>query len=300
MRIFLFLPLLLGFSVPVLSEEVTYRLANGDIISGELLKEESNGKVKVIKNPYLGKITIQTSSIAPNEDNSNSKDWNWNNSIEITYESLGVEKKDEKDLSFNFTSNYEDPLNKFQLETAYSTDYSSYKDSLYKSEKESFSLDITNHRDLGKKFTLYSGINYQHEYFSDLSDNSIQHDLLSSLGIGYKLLDNKNSSLLFTLAPSLHFNSDCSDCGNLLYASTVKGELDWTINELFILDLSDTYSIANGESNIENNKFDVGLKYYPNKVGSSFYTSMNYSTYYHEITDSTPTYDLKLGLGLNL
>ncbi len=46
------------------AEQVTYKLLNGDSISGELLREESTDDLKVIMHEYLGRIEIRSTSIS--------------------------------------------------------------------------------------------------------------------------------------------------------------------------------------------------------------------------------------------
>lgn len=50
-------------SPSVLADVVTYKLLNGDSISGELISEESTDDLKVIIQPQLGRIVIKTSMI---------------------------------------------------------------------------------------------------------------------------------------------------------------------------------------------------------------------------------------------
>ena len=56
MRRLLFVALAAGLLSPTAAqaEEVRYNLTNGDTITGELIKEESSNKTKVIVSPLLG------------------------------------------------------------------------------------------------------------------------------------------------------------------------------------------------------------------------------------------------------
>ena len=72
--------------------------------------------------------------------------------------------------------------------------------------------------------------------------------------------------------------------------------MEWDINNNFILEAFNTYAFGNG---ITINNLRAELKYYPLSINSDFYTNINYSINYHELTDPTPDKELGLGIGFS-
>jgi len=296
-------------SNPINANEVTYKLTNGNIVSGSLIEEKSSEETIVINNPIFGIIRIDKKNILFNdldinhieyadeflqlEDQSNKR---WSSNISVNTDSI-TNDGDIYNLFVEQSSNYKGDLNELEIRSRY--EKNSWSEGDYSDLNETAALEIYNNFSLNEVTNLFLGFQYQY----DSSHIVGQDEYLASLGIGYKLLNNPDYKLTITPAISSHVYDDGSaciihNCGDLLYASTIISNLEWNINNNLILDVLNTYAVANGSENITINNLWAELRYYPQSISSNLYTNINYSIDYNEITDPTP--DKKLGLGMGL
>ncbi len=294
-------------SNPIRANEVTYKLTNGNIVSGILIEEKSNEETIVINNPIFGIIRIDKSNILFDdsdfnhieyadeslqlEDQSNKR---WSSNISINSDSI-MNDGDIYKLVLEHSSNYQGDLNELEIRSRY--EKNSWNEAEYSDSTETAALEIYNNYSLNKLTNLFLG--FQYEY--DSRHNVGQDEYLFSFGLGYKLLNNPDFKLTITPAISSHVYDDGSECiihscGDLKYASTIFSNLEWDINNNFILEAFNTYAFGNG---ITINNLRAELKYYPLSINSDFYTNINYSINYHELTDPTPDKELGLGIGFS-
>jgi len=133
-----------------------------------------------------------------------------------------------------------------------------------------------------------------------------------SVGVGYKVLDNKKLSLRVSLGPSLIWfdgGSGCSTgdyvsdgialekyCGEIIPSGTIGAAIEWDVNEKFRLSIKDqlTGSFVNGMA--AGNDLSATLKFFPSK-SSKFYMSLVarsiYSVLHSPAIDNT--FNFKLG-----
>ena len=112
----LFLLPLIG-AYPLNAQEVNYKLINGDNISGVLVKDESSKDVKVIVSPLLGKIKINSSSIAqpkkklkPPKVALKKKSSKWDREFSVGLNSSGTNKTINKNYAFDISTIYSEGL----------------------------------------------------------------------------------------------------------------------------------------------------------------------------------------------
>ena len=297
-------------SNPIRANEVTYELTNGDTISGVLIEKKSDEEIKVINNPIFGIIKINSSNIISDDSTTNEIEYEdtfldmedqsgkrWNSTIGINSSSL-INDYNSDSFDINHSTSYESPKNQLNISTSYMKSH--YSSEYYSNTNERGSLNIENHHSLTERTSLYTGFVYQYDSGHDVG----QDEYLASLGIGYKLLNNPDYTLTITPAVSSHLFDDGSQCmiyscGDLHYASTLKAELEWNLNQNMNLNVDNTYAVANGSEDFTINNFKTELKYYPDPTKSKLHASIGYSIIYHQITDPTPDKNLRLGMGID-
>ena len=93
------------FCNPIRANEVTYKLTNGDIVSGFLIKEKSSEETIVINSPIFGIISIDISNIISDDLGTNYLNESPDNFLQIEDQ---TNKRWESNISINSDSTKND------------------------------------------------------------------------------------------------------------------------------------------------------------------------------------------------
>lgn len=263
----------------IFAGEVSYKLINGDTITGNLMEELSTEKIKVINHPNLGIIEISQSSIR-----SETTPKNWHSSVNIGFSGSTAGANNEFDYSFEGKTIYS--LDKNTMEVNASVENK-------KSNKEVISrkggVDVRYDRFFGKLSSLYSYTDYKLNTLNTVGVN----ELTTSIGVARKILNRDKHKLSFSIGPGINFYSGgslCSidkDCDKLIPATLLSTSYQIDITSKISLELDDTFSTAFSSNTKIGNDFSTTLRYYPMK-DSKFNTSLKYEINYDsEIKPST-------------
>ncbi len=264
---------------PSFAGEVSYKLINGDTITGILMEELSTEKLKVINHPDLGIIEIKISSIR-----SQTIDKNWQSSINVGFNGSSAGSNDEFNYSFEGKTLYS--LDKNTIEVNTSLENKKSNDEIISKKGE---IDIRYDRFFGERSSLYSYTDYRLNTLNTVGVN----ELTTSLGIARKILNTNKHKLSLSIGPGVNFYSGgvlCSndkDCDKLIPASIISSDYKWEITSKISLEVDDTFSTAFSSNTKIGNDFSTTLRYYPikdSKVNTSLKYEINYDS---EIKPST-------------
>ncbi|KZR61660.1 hypothetical protein PMIT1306_02445 [Prochlorococcus sp. MIT 1306] len=286
------------------AENLTYKLINGDVVSGEYLPEESSNKVKVLLSPYFGRIEIDTSFITPEPTPSR-----WLSSVDVGID--GSNTGD--DLSFGYaisaSTRFKGKDHELNASASFDFDKSVDAEGVSTIDTNQGAFSIRYDRSLSTpKWSTYASTDYIYNALNDVGVNTN----IFSVGFGYKVLDNKKLSLRVSLGPSLIWfdggsgcstGDDISDgislqkyCGEIIPSGTIGAAIDWDVNEQFRLSIKDqlTGSFVNGMA--AGNDLSGTLKFFPSK-NSKFYMSLVARLIYSALhsPDIDNTFNFKLG-----
>ena len=280
------------------AEEVFFELKNGDIISGELIEEESTKSKKIILHPILGRLEIDVDSIYEDELPKDQK--LLSGKVLIGLDGIHNEYYRNSGFSIESEVEYEGEKNLSNFEIGFN--YGLEHDKQTGGKLSSYYAAIIARNDylLTDNFTVYT----LSDYYFDSQSHAGKHDIEGSVGIGYYLLKNESLNFQISLGPALIWTEggeDCStttSCGDLIYATHLEATFGWLINKHLEFDLNNTYTNANGEGDrdISSNRLELELKFYPD-VNSNLFTALGYENIYHDLSDQEPenAYKLKIG-----
>ena len=286
------------------AENLTLKLINGDVVSGEYLPEESSNKVKVLLSPYFGRIEIDTSLIKPEPTPSR-----WLSSVDVGID--GSNTGD--DLSFGYaisaSTRFKGTDHELNASANFDFDKSVDAESVSTIDTNQGAFSIRYDRILSSpKWSTYASTDYTYNALNDVGVNTN----VFSVGVGYKVLDNKKLSLRVSLGPSLIWfdgGSGCNTgdyvsdgialekyCGEIIPSGTIGAAIEWDVNEKFRLSIKDqlTGSFVNGMA--AGNDLSGTLKFFPSK-DSKFYMSLVARLIYSALQspDINNTFNFKLG-----
>ncbi|WP_236069077.1 DUF481 domain-containing protein [Prochlorococcus marinus] len=286
------------------AENLTLKLINGDVVSGEYLPEESNNKIKVLLSPYFGRIEVDASFIKPESAQSL-----WLSSVDVGID--GSNTGD--DLSFGYSlsasTRFKGTDHEFNASASFDFDKSVDAESVSTIDTNQGALSIRYDRILSSpKWSAYASTDYTYNALNDVGVNTN----VFSIGFGYKVLDNKKLSLRVSLGPSLIWfdgGFGCSTgnyvsdgitlekyCGEIIPSGTIGAAIEWDVNEKFRLSIKDqlTGSFVNGMA--AGNDLSGTLKFFPSK-DSKFYMSLVARLIYSALhtPDVDNTFNFKLG-----
>jgi len=261
------------------ADVVTYELLNGDSISGEFLEDESTDETKVILQPQLGRIEIKVSSIKPPP---RKPLWKSNLEAGVNGSSTGDDKS--FGASVSATTKYDDSLNELKLSGNYEYD---------KSRSGSKNVVIgTNQGGLGARYDRYLNERLGAYLSTDYTYNSLNslgvNNVVSSIGLGYKIVDTDSTVLKLSIGPSLQWfdgGTDCdskSYCGDVLAASTLGAEFDWKLHDQFTFSIVNRLTAAYVSGISPTNNFNASLKFFPSR-NSKFYTALKFQSIYQSL-----------------
>ncbi len=296
-RPFFFSLLCLGFCAfedsSAKAEKVTYKLLNGDLISGQLIIEESNEKVKVLMHPQLGRIEINTLAIVPTI-----KEDRWKNHLEAGLDGSTTGANDAESYSLTFLTNYKDNLNELEFRSSYDFEQSAKAEGDKVIGANKLLGELRFDRGLGRSWSAYLFKAYKYNALNNIGTNNIE----SSFGFAYKLFDKPKFKLRVSAGPSLNWiggGNECSsdsDCGDINPGSSFGSQLKWSLNDYFILNIANKYGIKYASETFSSNSFSTSLKFYP-RSGSSLYTSLRYENLYDEIKEPSQEHIYRFLLG---
>ena len=263
------------------AESVTLLLQNGDKLTGELIREDSNATVKVILHPNLGRLEIKVSDLKPIR-----KPSTWSGSL-----ALGVNgSNSDADFSAGGTAS---------LATRYKTNIEELSFSaqaqleLSRDNGETTNTTDTNQGDANLRYTrqlnprlnAYAASVFDYDTLNDVGSNT----LTNSVGLGIDVVKTKTTTINLSAGPSLQSiwgGSNCdtsATCGVNLAGGSARASLNWTPNQYFNLLVSNQFNGAYLNGISPSNTFSGTLKIFPNG-SKKLFTALTGKTIYNSLT----------------
>ena len=297
MRRFLFVALTAGLLSPIAAqaEEVRYNLTNGDTITGELIKEESSNKTKVIVSPLLGKIRISSSSIVvPKEKTPPSR---WGTEFSVGLNSSTTSKAKDSSYVIDISTTYSGERNNLSIEADYHYDEVT-ENNKTSTGASSGGLDLRNDFINEGKYNFYTNIEYDYNALNTSGKNRT----IAGFGLSKDFLANQNRSLKISLGPAIQWatgGKDCStdnNCGDAYYSSRLQATYDWSITKLFNLILDHKFTATHASELLKGSESTATLKFIPS-IDSPYYSKLEYKNSYQDLTTPKTKDSYFLGLG---
>ena len=280
-----------------LAEQVTLKLSNGDTLHGKLLPSESTDTTTVLLHPVLGRLNIPKTALMPEPK---PKPWKLSLSAGVTGSNT------DNDLSAGGTvqidSSYTEGADKVVLKGRAQYEVS-------RDEGESGNTTDTNEgdgelryvRSLNSRLNAYAAANFNYDAL-----NTTGTDLfVSSIGIGYDLIKDKNKRLTVSIGPSIQkiwggdgCNAD-PVCGQTFAASSARAELEWKTSSSSSITVTNTYTGAYVNGISTNNIFSIALKIFPLN-NQRLFTSLNGQTIYSELRSPKVNNSISMQVGVKL
>ncbi len=272
-------------STPLRANEVSYKLVNGDVITGILINELSTDKLKVINHPELGRINIKTSSIYVEPKLKTQLDLGLNGTSTGSDNSFGYEI---------FTKTlYKGEVNELDIGTSLQRKTSNGKNSV-----DNFSIDVRFDRFLSNEFGVFLYSDFQYNSLNIIGKN----ESLSAIGVSRSILNTDKQSLLLSTGPSFNWyggGANCyidPECGKLLTGAILTAEYEWQISEKLKLEIEDIFSKGLTNDGISSNNFSTNFRFYPfsqKDLNMALRYEINYDTQSDPNTDTS--YSFLLG-----
>ena len=277
---------------PSKAEQVTYQLLNGDLISGELLKEESTEDVQVIMHKYLGRIEVKSSSIF------HPKVKKWFNNLEIGLDGSNTKSSNSLGYLLEVNAKYRDNIKELNLGTKYDFKQTSESGKETITEVEKALTKIRFDRSIKDGLSSYISTDYEYNALNKIGVN----DIKSSTGIAYHLMKNSHTNLRVSAGPSLEWidgGRNCykeASCGEIQPGLSFGTDLKWSINKKLELLFDNTYNTQLLGHSFASNKFSTAIRFFPS-IHSDLYTSLSYENIYDQIKEPSQEHIYKLKIG---
>ena len=279
----------------VQAEEVRYNLTNGDTITGELIKEESSTKTKVVVNPLFGKIRIDSSSIVvPKKKTPPSK---WGTDFSVGLNSSSTSKTFKSGYIFDISTSYSGVGNNLTIEADYQHDEVTENNNTNIGESNG-SLDLRNDFISGGEYNFYTILEYD---YNALSNSGINRTI-GSLGLSKDFWADQKRSLKISLGPAFHFatgGEECSknsNCGDAYYSTRFQATSNLPITELLNLNLDHKFTATHASELLKGSESTATLKFIP-IINSPYYSKFEYKNSYQDTTDPKTKDSYFLGVG---
>ena len=277
---------------PAKAQLVTYKLLNGDSISGELLQQESTDDLKVIMHKYLGRIEIKSSSIIYPKVKA------WSSSIEVGLDGSNTTSSNSLGYLLDLNTKYQDTKKELKIRTSYD-----FKKTSKAGQEEVIGVKksltkIRFDRSIWDSWTSYLSTDYEYNALNKVGVN----DVKSSAGIAYKIIENSINTLRVSAGPSAHWisgGSDCkqeSICGQIQPGASLGTDFKWSLNRRLDLLLVNSYNTQIKGNSLDSNKFLAAIRFFPS-IQSDLYASLSYENIYDQIKKPSQEHLYKLKLG---
>lgn len=271
-------------------------LTNGDQLTGLIDRAKSTLTHVHIESSALGSINVPVKSIQSVSS--------------VNAVSASDSQSLSGDVSFSFTRNFSSNANaSLYLDASVDFDSDSISnefdasvqidDSLYDSEaiyelSDKFDFSIS------PALSLHASLDY--EDAGQSFDFGNQY-FLGSLGLAYKVFDSDVSSLVLSLAPSLHSvdgGESChfySQCGDSFYATKLLIRLNHVIDRYFSLNLENSFTATHAAGSIySKNKFISELDFKP-FIDSDIFARLRYTNVFSQLSSTEFDHSVKILLG---
>ena len=275
----------LGFiaPLPALADQVTYKLVNGDTITGELVPEESSDEVLVLIHPFLGRLEIDVASIKTDP-----KPSLWKTSISAGLNGNNSDGDSNFTGSLSATSLYKDDDQSVALAGSFNYNRANNSGSNPEIKTKNGAASVNYTRSLNPDLNLYAGTNYNYNYLKTSGVDS----LLISLGVGFPVIKSDQTKLDLSIGPSLQWlggGEDCSTdeyCGNAYGGGTFTVDFAWKPSKMCVFGLQNKFSSAFASEVKPSNTFTASLKFFPSE-NSGLFTSLKYQSIYQSMASPT-------------
>ena len=275
----------LGIFAPftVLAEQVTYKLVNGDTITGELVPEESSDDIRVLIHPFLGRLEIDVATIKPDPVPPL-----WKTSISAGLNGNNSDGDSNFTGSLSASSLYKDDDESFALAGSFNYNRLNKNGSNPEIKTKNGAASANYKYAVSSSLNLYADAGYNYNYLKTSGVDSI----LLSAGVDFPVLQSDQTSLSLSLGPSLQWlggGDDCSTdeyCGNAYGGGTFTVDFAWKPSKMFVFGAQNKFSAAFASEVKPSNTFTASLKFFPSE-NSGLFTSLKYQSIYQSMASPT-------------
>jgi len=257
---------------PTKAETVTYKLVNGDMVSGKLDKEASSNEKKILESPHLGRLEIPAKIISKVIV---TNPWRTDFRFGFSGTNTGIDR----DFGFNtsLNSQYRDDLNTYTFGSSY--EYGTSDDSANKGF-----AGLRYDRLFSKSlWGLYAISTY--DYNAD--NTSGVNSSFSSIGLSYQLVKLQKTSITLSSGPAIRWqgggNQCASDqfCGRTDPAALVELAFEWKPSKLLSFSLRNQLRPVWYEDLRYANTIEAAFRIVPS-VDSNIFTEISARSIYDE------------------
>ncbi len=265
--------------IPVLAEQVTYKLVNGDTITGELVPEESSDQIRVVIHPFLGRLEIDVATIKPDPVPPL-----WKTSISAGLNGNNSDGDSNFTGSLSASSLYKDQDQSLALAGSFNYNRVNKVDSDPEIKTKNGAASVNYTRAISSNFDLYAGTNYNYNYLKTSGVDNV----LVSVGVGFPVVESDQTTLNLSVGPSIQWlggGKDCSTdeyCGNTYGGGTFTVDFAWKPSKMFVFGAQNKFSAAFASEVKPSNTFTASLKFFPSE-NSGLFTSLKYQSIYQSM-----------------
>ena len=264
---------------PVLAEQVTYKLVNGDTITGELVPEESSDDIRVLIHPFLGRLEIDVATIKPDPVPPL-----WKTSISAGLNGNNSDGDSNFTGSLSASSLYKDEAQSLALAGSFNYNRVNKVDSDPEIKTKNGAASVNYTRAVSSNLDLYAGTNYNYNYLKTSGVDNV----LVSVGVGFPVVESDQTTLNLSVGPSIQWlggGKDCSTdeyCGNTYGGGTFTVDFAWKPSKMFVFGAQNKFSAAFASEVKPSNTFTASLKFFPSE-NSGLFTSLKYQSIYQSM-----------------
>ena len=128
------------------------------------------------------------------------------------------------------------------------------------------------------------------------------NNIISSVGIAYKIIDTPINTLRFSIGPSFEWSGggrECSlskDCDVILPGGILGAMYKWQVNKNVELLLENNFRSRFISDISTSNQLETSIRYFPTS-DSNFYTALSYENDYNELNLPKFEHNYKIKLG---
>ena len=265
--------------IPVIAEQVTYKLVNGDTITGELVPEESSDQIRVVIHPFLGRLEIDVATIKPDPVPPL-----WKTSISAGLNGNNSDGDSNFTGSLSASSLYKDQDQSLALAGSFNYNRVNKVDSDPEIKTKNGAASVNYTRAVSSNLDLYAGTNYNYNYLKTSGVDNV----LVSVGVGFPVVESDQTTLNLSVGPSIQWlggGKDCSTdeyCGNTYGGGTFTVDFAWKPSKMFVFGAQNKFSAAFASEVKPSNTFTASLKFFPSE-NSGLFTSLKYQSIYQSM-----------------
>ena len=262
-----------------LAETVTYRLVNGDVVTGKLDREASDDQFKVIVSPHIGQVKVPVSAIVKSTVLKP-----WKSDLRLGFSGSNTGDSRDYGLNLGLDSRYKDLQNTYAFKSSY--EYATGDDG----SNKGFAGLRFDRVFKESAWGFFAGSSYDYNADNDSGVGSS----FTSFGLSYRLIKNKTTSLTVSSGPAVRWQGGGVDCASDRFcdrvdpAALVDLSFEWKPSKFVALSLTNQLRPVWYEDLRLANIVEASLKVFP-AIDSPIYAGISARSIFDET--KTPEWD---------